>query len=83
MPASNPENAVPFTRVAAASHWAPGTLPGDIDQAIRETVFWTPPELKAPNEEDEVNSSLCHGFIFDFCGVEIDRTTGEVRLDHR
>jgi 2-furoyl-CoA dehydrogenase large subunit len=78
---SNPENAVPFARVAAASHWAPGTLPGDIDQAIRETVFWTPPELSAPNEEDEVNSSLCHGFIFDFCGVEIDRTTGEVRLD--
>jgi 2-furoyl-CoA dehydrogenase large subunit len=79
--ASNPENAVPFTRIAAASHWAPGTLPGDVDQAIRETVFWTPPELTAPNEEDEVNSSLCHGFIFDFCGVEIDRTTGEVRLD--
>jgi 2-furoyl-CoA dehydrogenase large subunit len=79
--AANPENAMPFTRIAAASHWAPGTLPGDVDQAIRETVFWTPPELTAPNEEDEVNSSLCHGFIFDFCGVEIDRTTGEVRLD--
>jgi 2-furoyl-CoA dehydrogenase large subunit len=79
--AGNSENAVPFTRIAAASHWAPGTLPGDVDQAIRETVFWTPPELTAPNEEDEVNSSLCHGFIFDFCGVEIDRTTGEVRLD--
>ena len=79
--AGNSENALPFARVAAASHWAPGTLPGDIDQAMRETVFWTPPELTAPNEEDEVNSSLCHGFIFDFCGVEIDRTTGEVRLD--
>jgi 2-furoyl-CoA dehydrogenase large subunit len=79
--ASNPENAVPFTRIAAATHWAPGTLPADVDQAMRETMFWTPPELTAPNEEDEVNSSLCHGFIFDFCGVEIDRTTGEVRLD--
>jgi 2-furoyl-CoA dehydrogenase large subunit len=79
--ASNPQNAMPFTRIAAASHWAPGMLPGDVGQAMRETVFWTPPELTAPNEEDEVNSSLCHGFIFDFCGVEIDRTTGEVRLD--
>ncbi|MBV9395350.1 MAG: molybdopterin-dependent oxidoreductase, partial [Methylobacteriaceae bacterium] len=79
--ASNPENAVAFARAAAASHWAPGTLPTDVDPAIRETVFWTPPELTAPNEEDEVNSSLCHGFIFDFCGVEIDRTTGNVRLD--
>jgi 2-furoyl-CoA dehydrogenase large subunit len=79
--AGNPENAVSFARIAAASHWAPGTLPGDIDQATRETVFWTPPELTAPNEEDEVNSSLCHGFIFDFCAVEIDRATGDVRLD--
>jgi 2-furoyl-CoA dehydrogenase large subunit len=79
--ANNPENAVPFARIAAASHWAPGTLPGEVDQAIRETVFWTPPELTAPNEEDEVNSSLCHGFIFDFCGVEIDRKTGQMRLD--
>ena len=31
-------------------------------------------ELTAPNEQDEINSSLCHGFIFDFCGVEIDRS---------
>jgi 2-furoyl-CoA dehydrogenase large subunit len=51
------------------------------DHALRETAFWTPPELTAPSEADEVNSSLCHGFIFDFCGVEIDRVTGAVRID--
>jgi 2-furoyl-CoA dehydrogenase large subunit len=67
--------------MAAASHWAPGTLPAELDHAIRETVFWTPPELTAPTPADEVNSSLCHGFIFDFCGVEIDRTTAAARLD--
>ena len=49
-----------------------GTLPED-DQALRETVFWTPPQLTAPTEDDGINSSLCHGFIFDFCGVEVDR----------
>jgi 2-furoyl-CoA dehydrogenase large subunit len=76
----NPDNALPFGRVAATSHWSPGTVP-DQDQALRETVFWTPPELTAPNEADEVNSSLCHGFIFDFCGVEVDRVTGAVRVD--
>ncbi len=69
-----------FSRLAAASHWAPGTLPGDVDQAIRETVFWTPPELIAPNDADEVNSSLCHGFIFDICAVEMDRVTGGAAL---
>lgn len=79
--AANPENGVSFSRLAAASHWAPGTLPGDVDQAIRETVFWTPPELIAPNDADEVNSSLCHGFIFDICAVEIDRVTAELRFD--
>ena len=76
----NPDNAVPFARLAAASHWSPGLVPED-NQAIRETVFWTPPELTAPTEQDEINSSLCHGFIFDFCGVEIDRVTGAVRID--
>jgi 2-furoyl-CoA dehydrogenase large subunit len=76
----NPDNALPFGRLAAASHWSPGAVPDDA-QALRETVYWTPPELGAPNESDEVNSSLCHGFIFDFCGVEIDRVTGAVRID--
>ena len=44
-------------------------------------MFWTPPQLTAPTEDDEINSSLCHGFIFDFCGVEVDRVTGAVRID--
>lgn len=77
----NPDNAMPFARAAAAAHWAPATLPEGSEQTIRETAFWTPPELAAPNEADEVNSSLCHGFIFDFCGVEVDRDTGTVRID--
>jgi 2-furoyl-CoA dehydrogenase large subunit len=76
----NPDNALPFTRLAAAAHWAPGTLADD-DQALRETVFWTPPQLTAPTAQDGINSSLCHGFIFDFCGVEVDRVTGAVRID--
>lgn len=78
---NNPENKVSFSRLAALSHWSPGSLPDDVGSAIRETVFWTPPELTAPDDNDLVNSSLCHGFIFDFCGVEIDRTTLETRID--
>ena len=76
----NPDNAVAFVRLAAASHWSPGLMPDDA-QALRETVFWTPPELSAPNDADEINSSLCHGFIFDFCAVEIAPATGAVRID--
>jgi 2-furoyl-CoA dehydrogenase large subunit len=77
----NPDNAVSFSRLAALSHWSPGSLPDGIGHTIRETAFWTPPELTAPDDGDHVNSSLCHGFIFDFCGVEIDRVTGETRID--
>ncbi len=77
---SNPDASTPFARVAAASHWSPGLVDAD-NHAIRETVFWTPPELTAPTEDDLINSSLCHGFIFDFCGVEVDRVTGQVRID--
>ncbi len=76
----NPDNAVAFGRVAATSHWAPGTIAAE-DHALRETVFWTAPELTAPTEQDGINSSLCHGFIFDFCGVEVDGVTGSVRID--
>jgi 2-furoyl-CoA dehydrogenase large subunit len=78
---SNPDNAVSFSRLAALSHWSPGSLPEDVGHTIRETAFWTPPELTPPDDADHINSSLCHGFIFDFCGVEIDRITGEVRID--
>ena len=77
----NPDNKVSFSRLAGLSHWSPAALPDGIGQTIRETVFWSPPELTAPDEDDHINSSLCHGFIFDFCGVEIDPTTLQTRID--
>ncbi len=77
----NPDNRISFSRIAGLSHWSPAALPDGVGQTIRETVFWSPPELTAPDEADQINSSLCHGFIFDFCGVEIDRTTLQTRID--
>jgi 2-furoyl-CoA dehydrogenase large subunit len=77
----NPDNKIPFSRLAAIGHWAPTTLPDGVEATIRETVFTTPEELTAPDEDDRINSSLCYGFIFDFCGVEIDRTTLQVHID--
>jgi 2-furoyl-CoA dehydrogenase large subunit len=77
----NPDNKISFSRIAALSHWSPAALPDGIGHTIRETVFWTPPELTAPDDDDQINSSLCHGFIFDFCGVEVDRTTLQTRID--
>jgi 2-furoyl-CoA dehydrogenase large subunit len=83
--ATNPENALNFTRLAGIGHWSPGSLPdtgvnGDA-APLRETVFWSPTALQPPNQADEINSSATYGFVFDFCGVEIDRDTGEVCVD--
>jgi 2-furoyl-CoA dehydrogenase large subunit len=78
---ANPDNAISFSRIAGTSHWSPGTLPQGLPPALRETVFWTPPQLEAPSEADEINSSAVYGFIFDFCGIEVDRDTGAVRID--
>jgi len=77
-PASNRENSLTFARIAATDHWSPAGSPVP---AFRETAFWSPAVLGAPNAADEVNGSAVYGFVFDFCGVEIDRDTGTVCVD--
>ena len=44
-------------------------------------MFWNPPALAAPNAADEINAAAVYGFVFDFCGIEIDRETGVIRID--
>jgi len=78
--ADNPENAIPLRRAAGIAHWSPGSLPEHTEPGLRETVFWSMPDLGPPDEEDRVNSSGAYGFIFDMCGVEVD-DTGRVRID--
>jgi 2-furoyl-CoA dehydrogenase large subunit len=75
------EHSASFHRVAGAAHWSPATTPESEPGGLRETAFWTPPELKAPEDDELINSSLCYGFIFDYCGVEVDTITGAVRID--
>jgi len=78
---ANPENAMKFYRAAGTAHWTPGALPEGMEPCVRETGSWSPPELESPNEKDQINTSLTYGFVFDYCGVEIDRDTGEVKID--
>jgi 2-furoyl-CoA dehydrogenase large subunit len=67
--------------VAGAAHWSPASLPEGMAPGVRETVFWTPVQLEAPDEHDVINSSGAYGFVFDICAVEIDKATGKVRID--
>lgn len=78
---AKPDQKLPFHRVAGMTHWSPGTLPPGVGPGLRETVFWTPPHLDAPDEQDVINSSAVYGFVFDICGLEIDRVTGKIRID--
>jgi 2-furoyl-CoA dehydrogenase large subunit len=78
---SNPDNALPFGRVAAASHWSPVLLPESMVPALSETGVWSPEELAPPASDDRINTSLTYGFIFDMCGIEIDPVGYHVRVD--
>ena len=77
----SPERAVPFARMASSAHWAPALLPRGMEPGLRETVFWTPEVLAAPDDQDRINTSAAYGFLFDICALEIDRDTGKVRID--
>jgi 2-furoyl-CoA dehydrogenase large subunit len=77
----SPEHSVKFARLASGPHWAPALLPEGIAPGLRETAVWTPPQLEAPDENDRINTSAAYGFVFDICGVEVDRDTGQVRID--
>ena len=47
---SNPDNALPFGRVAGTSHWSPVMLPEGMAPALSETGVWNPPELEPPSQ---------------------------------
>ena len=78
---ADPSTSLPFLRMAASPHWAPALLPAGVEPGLRETAFWTAPQLGAPDEQDRVNTSAAYGFAFDVCAVEVDRHTGRVRID--
>ncbi len=77
----NPDNAISLHRVAGQAHWSPASLPDGMAPALRESVTWSAPELTPTTAQDEINTSLAYGFGFDFCGIEIDRDTGQIRVD--
>ncbi len=77
----NPDNAISLGRVAGTAHWAPAELPEGMGAGLRETASWTPPELEATTPNDQNNTSLTYGFIFDMCGIEVDPITAMVRID--
>jgi len=79
--AGDASRSLPFARTAASAHWAPALLPKGMEPPLRETVYWTPEQLSAPDEKDRVNTSAAYSFAFDICAVEVDSDTGKVTID--
>ncbi|WP_324752228.1 xanthine dehydrogenase family protein molybdopterin-binding subunit [Roseovarius sp. Pro17] len=77
----NADNSMKFHRTATQAHWSPGSLPEGMEPGVRERVAWSASELTPTNELGEVNSELAYGFAFDFCGVEIDPDSFDIRID--
>jgi 2-furoyl-CoA dehydrogenase large subunit len=76
---AEPDRAVQFRHAAGLVHWDPGVL-GTEARLYADAAF-TPPQSRHPTENDEVNSSLCYGFVADVVAVEVDPDTLEVRVE--
>ncbi|AUA17189.1 molybdopterin-dependent oxidoreductase [Streptomyces sp. SID8382] len=78
---AEPERSVAFRHAAGLVHWNPGALPAGVEARLYEEAAFTPPESKAPSRTDQINSSLCYGFVAELVVVRIDPATLEIQLD--
>ncbi len=76
--ADDPERAVAFRHAAGLVHWDPGSLGGEA--GLYANAAFTPPQSRHQTSNDEINSSLCYGFVADLVAVEVDPETLEVRV---
>jgi 2-furoyl-CoA dehydrogenase large subunit len=72
---------VAFRHAAGLIHWDPGSLPpGSRARSFAEAAF-TPPEATAATAADQINSSLCYGFVAEVVTVRIDPATLRVVIE--
>ncbi|MBZ4015527.1 xanthine dehydrogenase family protein molybdopterin-binding subunit [Streptomyces purpurogeneiscleroticus] len=76
-----PERAVPFRHAAGLVHWDPGALPEGTPARLYEEAAFTPPQSKAASRTDQINSSLCYGFVAELVSVRIDAATRQLELE--
>ena len=71
----DPDRSVAFRHAAGLVHWDPGSLPDGFSARLYEEAAFTPPQSKAASRTDQINSSLCYGFVADVVVVRIDKQT--------
>ncbi|MGK3205729.1 xanthine dehydrogenase family protein molybdopterin-binding subunit [Amycolatopsis sp. MEPSY49] len=78
---AEPSRSVSFKHAAGLVHWDPGALPAGTSARLYEEAAFTPPQSKAASRSDQINSSLCYGFVAELAVVRIDPETREVKLE--
>lgn len=76
-----PERSVLFRHAAGLIHWDPGSLPDAFEAQLNAEAAFTPPESTAASRTDQINSSLCYGFVVELAVVRIDPETFEITID--
>lgn len=79
--AGEPDRSVAFRHAAGLLHWDPGALPESVDARTYEEAAFTPPQSKAASRTDQINSSLCYGFVAEIVACRIDPVTLEVTFE--
>jgi 2-furoyl-CoA dehydrogenase large subunit len=78
---AEPDRSVPFRRAAGLVHWDPGALPDGVPATLYAEAAFTPPQAKAPSAADQINSSLCYGFVADVVACRIDPQTLRITIE--
>lgn len=76
-----PEKSVAFRHAAGLVHWDPGALPPGTPARLYEEAAFTPPESTAASRTDQINSSLCYGFVAELAVVRIDPETYGITVE--
>lgn len=79
--AADPDRAVLFRHAAGLIHWDPGALPDGTEARLYAEAAFTPPESTAASRTDQINSSLCYGFVAELVVVRIDPETLQLSID--
>lgn len=77
----DPGRSVAFRHAAGLIHWDPGSLPDGTSARMYEEAAFTPPQSKAPSRTDQINSSLCYGFVAELVACRIDPETLQIKIE--
>jgi 2-furoyl-CoA dehydrogenase large subunit len=80
--ADDHERSVAFRHAAGLVHWDPGSLPDGFSARLYEEAAFTPPQSKAASRTDQINSSLCYGFVAEVVVVRIDPETLALSIEN-